>query len=205
MTAHQRDALISFCFNVGAGAPESSTLRKRLLAGESPAAVIAEELPRWCKGPNGPLEGLKRRRAAEVANAAIEVQSLHMAATGASQARPKQEASEPIQLLEAVRHHRNLPHQRQAWQVLQRSLTAEQLNAFATAFRASSKAATPIRPPAAAPANTGLLQLPVPYLSQNDSATSQGSRCALPPAAPWRRHSSSRVALMAPLSTTITT
>jgi GH24 family phage-related lysozyme (muramidase) len=46
MTAHQRDALISFTFNVGAGAPESSTLRKRLLAGESPAAVIAEELPR---------------------------------------------------------------------------------------------------------------------------------------------------------------
>ena len=103
MTAHQRDALISFTFNVGAGAPESSTLRKRLLAGESPAAVIAEELPRWHKGPNGPLEGLKRRRTAEVAHAAIEVQSLHMAATGASQTRP----------WAANNHRRSVAHSRQ--------------------------------------------------------------------------------------------
>jgi hypothetical protein len=141
-----------------------------------PAAVIPEELPRWCKGPNGPVEGLKRRRAAEVAHAALQAQSLHMTSTGASQTQSEQTAAAPIQLLDAVRHHRNLPHQRQAWQLLQRSLTAEQLNAFATAFRASSKAATPTRPPAAAEASTGLLQLPVPYLSQNDSATSQGSR-----------------------------
>ncbi len=163
LNPRQRDALISFCFNVGAGALERSTLRKRLLSGESPAVVIAEELPRWCKGPNGPVEGLKRRRAAEVAHAA-------------SQTPPRNEASQPIQLLDAVRHHRDLPHQRQAWQWLQRSLTAEQLNAFATAFRASGTAAIPTRPPAAAPANTGLLQLPVPYLSQNDSTTGQGSR-----------------------------
>ena len=61
LTARQRDALISFCFNVGAGALERSTLRKRLLAGECPAVVIAQELPRWHKGPNGPVEGLKRR------------------------------------------------------------------------------------------------------------------------------------------------
>ncbi len=38
LTARQREALISFCFNVGAGALERSTLRKRLLARESPAA-----------------------------------------------------------------------------------------------------------------------------------------------------------------------
>jgi GH24 family phage-related lysozyme (muramidase) len=69
LTPCQRDALISFCFNVGAGALERSTLRARLLAGESAAVVIAQELPRWCKGPNGPVEGLKRRRAAEVAHA----------------------------------------------------------------------------------------------------------------------------------------
>ncbi len=162
LTAQQREALISFCFNVGAGALEHSTLRKRLLAGESPAAVIAEELPRWHKGPNGPVEGLKRRRAAEVAHAA-------------SQTPPRNGASQPIQLLDAVHHHRDLPHQRQAWQMLQRSLTAEQLNAFATAFRASGKAATPTRPPKAS-AKPGLLQLPVPYLSQSDSGTGQGSR-----------------------------
>ena len=70
LTSRQRDALISFCFNVGAGALERSTLRKRLLAGEAPAVVIAQELPRWHKGPNGPVEGLKRRRFAEVATMA---------------------------------------------------------------------------------------------------------------------------------------
>ena len=102
----QRDALISFCFNVGVGALETSTLRKRLIAGEAPPMVISQELPRWCKGPNGPVEGLKRRRAAEVAhsNGAIEV-----------------------------------------------------------------KRTTP-------PPRQGLIQLAVPYLSQNDSVTGQGSR-----------------------------
>ena len=102
----QRDALISFCFNVGVGALETSTLRKRLMAGEPVAVALAQELPRWCKGPNGPVEGLKRRRAAEVAhsNGAIEV-----------------------------------------------------------------KRTTP-------PPRQGLIQLAVPYLSQNDSVTGQGSR-----------------------------
>lgn len=69
LTTHQRDALISLCFNVGAVALEHSTLRKRLLAGESAAVVLAQEMPRWCKGPNGPVKGLKRRRAAGVAHA----------------------------------------------------------------------------------------------------------------------------------------
>ena len=71
----QRDALISFCFNVGVSALESSTLRKRLIAGESTALVLKEELPRWCKGPHGPVEGLKRRRAAEVAHATATEQA----------------------------------------------------------------------------------------------------------------------------------
>jgi GH24 family phage-related lysozyme (muramidase) len=101
----QHDALISFCFNVGVGALETSTLRKRLLAGESTTLVLKEELPHWCKGPHGPVEGLKRRRAAEVAHA-----------TAAEQA--------------------------------QATPTTQQ----------------------------GLIQLAVPYLSQNDSATGQGSR-----------------------------
>jgi GH24 family phage-related lysozyme (muramidase) len=112
LTARQRESLISFCFNVGAGALEGSTLRRRCLEGESPAVVIAQELPRWCKGPNGPVEGLKRRRAAEVQ---------HAQGDGAS-AQPS---------------------------------LATQANKTNTA---------------------GLIQLPVPYLSQNDSATSQGSR-----------------------------
>ena len=64
----QQAALVSWAFNVGLGAVEDSTLRKRLMAKESPATVVAEELPRWNKGDGGKmLEGLKRRRAAEVA------------------------------------------------------------------------------------------------------------------------------------------
>jgi GH24 family phage-related lysozyme (muramidase) len=112
LTARQRESLISFCFNVGAGALEGSTLRRRCLEGESPAVVIAQELQRWCKGPNGPVEGLKRRRAAEVQ---------HAQGDGVS-AQPS---------------------------------LATQANKANTA---------------------GLIQLPVPYLSQNDSATSQGPR-----------------------------
>ena len=69
LSPRQRDGLVSFCFNVGAGALEGSTLRRRLLAGEPAAQVIAEELPRWCKGPTGPIVGLQRRRAAEIAHA----------------------------------------------------------------------------------------------------------------------------------------
>ena len=61
----QFDALLSFCFNVGAGALGRSTLRRRLLAGESAARVIREELPRWIH----PLPGLIERRAAEIRHA----------------------------------------------------------------------------------------------------------------------------------------
>jgi GH24 family phage-related lysozyme (muramidase) len=64
----QQAALISFAYNVGLGAVEESTLRKRLLAGEDPATVVREELPRWNKGDGGKvLAGLERRRDAEVA------------------------------------------------------------------------------------------------------------------------------------------
>jgi GH24 family phage-related lysozyme (muramidase) len=60
-------ALVSWTYNVGVGAMQDSTLRRRLLAGEAPAIVISQELPRWIdKGlPSEP--GLTRRRAAEVA------------------------------------------------------------------------------------------------------------------------------------------
>jgi GH24 family phage-related lysozyme (muramidase) len=65
--ANQQAALISWAFNVGLGAVESSTLRKRLLAGESGVIVIPQELPKWDKANGKPLAGLTRRRAAEVA------------------------------------------------------------------------------------------------------------------------------------------
>ena len=66
LTQNQFDSLISWSFNVGAGAVQESTLRRRLNRGEDVNTVISEELPRWCNGPNGPLEGLVKRRAAEV-------------------------------------------------------------------------------------------------------------------------------------------
>ena len=62
----QQAALISFTYNVGSGALRSSSLRRRLLDGEDPQQVIAEELPRWCRGGDRELPGLVRRRAAEV-------------------------------------------------------------------------------------------------------------------------------------------
>jgi hypothetical protein len=59
--------LISFTFNVGPRSLEISTLRRRLLAGENPEAVVKAELPRWSKAGKKIMAGLVRRRAAEVA------------------------------------------------------------------------------------------------------------------------------------------
>ena len=42
------DALVSFAYNVGLGAFNSSTLLRRLNDGEKPTRVIVEELPKWC-------------------------------------------------------------------------------------------------------------------------------------------------------------
>lgn len=63
----QVGALVSFAYNLGLGALEESTLRKRLLAGEDPCKVVREELPRWVHAGEAVLAGLERRRAAEVA------------------------------------------------------------------------------------------------------------------------------------------
>jgi len=61
------DASVSFTYNVGEGALETSTYRRRLNAGEDRCTVARQELPKWVKGANGePLPGLVRRRDAEV-------------------------------------------------------------------------------------------------------------------------------------------
>jgi GH24 family phage-related lysozyme (muramidase) len=60
-------ALVSWTYNVGVGAMQDSTLRRRILAGDDPVQVAREELPRWDKADGKPLAGLTRRRAAEVA------------------------------------------------------------------------------------------------------------------------------------------
>ena len=60
------DATVSFTYNYGAGALESSTFRRRINAGEDKATCFREEFPKWVNGGNGPMPGLVRRREAEV-------------------------------------------------------------------------------------------------------------------------------------------
>jgi GH24 family phage-related lysozyme (muramidase) len=64
---NQQAALLSWMYNVGPGAVEDSTLRRRLNAGESAQVVIPQELPKWDKADGKAMAGLTRRRAAEVA------------------------------------------------------------------------------------------------------------------------------------------
>ena len=68
MTQNQYDALVSFIFNVGAGAFQKSTLLKKLNNGDFDA--IPTELAKWNKGTvNGKrvaIPGLVNRRAVEI-------------------------------------------------------------------------------------------------------------------------------------------
>ena len=59
----QFDALVSFTFNLGAGALRESTLLKRLNQGDY--ASVPAELDRWVKAGGRTLAGLVRRRKAE--------------------------------------------------------------------------------------------------------------------------------------------
>lgn len=61
----QFDALVSFAYNVGAGNLQSSTLLKKLNAGDYAGA--AKEFANWNKAGGKVLSGLQRRRAAEAA------------------------------------------------------------------------------------------------------------------------------------------
>lgn len=64
LTQNQFDALVSFAFNVGAGAFASSTLVKQLNAGDYNAA--SEQLPRWNKASGTVNGALVSRRASEI-------------------------------------------------------------------------------------------------------------------------------------------
>ncbi|ROT36481.1 lysozyme [Sodiomyces alkalinus F11] len=66
LNANQYGALVSWAFNVGCTATSTSTLIRRLNAGEAPNTVAAQELPRWNMAGGQVLPGLTRRRAAEV-------------------------------------------------------------------------------------------------------------------------------------------
>lgn len=66
LTDMEYAALVSFSYNVGCGAFESSTLLRRLNAGEPKERVFNEELMRWTKANGQTLQGLVRRRQAEI-------------------------------------------------------------------------------------------------------------------------------------------
>lgn len=65
LSQNQFDALVSFTFNLGAGALQRSTLRRVVNRGEHEA--VPHELMRWVWGGGRKLPGLARRRAAEAA------------------------------------------------------------------------------------------------------------------------------------------
>jgi len=60
LTQNQFDALVSFVFNVGVGAFLSSTLLKKLNAGDYEGA--AGQFPRWNKDNGKEIAGLTKRR-----------------------------------------------------------------------------------------------------------------------------------------------
>ena len=57
------DALVSFAFNLGLGALQSSTLRMKYNRGDVQGA--ADEILKWNKAGGKVLQGLVKRRAAE--------------------------------------------------------------------------------------------------------------------------------------------
>ena len=63
LSQHQFDALVSFVFNLGAGAFAESTLLRELNAGRYDA--VPPQLDRWVKAGGKTLQGLVRRRKAE--------------------------------------------------------------------------------------------------------------------------------------------
>lgn len=67
LNKNQYGALISWSFNVGCGAAKDSTLIKRLNKRENPKTVIPQELPKWVYAGGKKLQGLVRRRNAEIA------------------------------------------------------------------------------------------------------------------------------------------
>jgi lysozyme len=57
---HEFDAIVSFCFNLGLGCFQRSTIRQALLRGDKEAAM--ESLVKYCKAGGKILKGLQNRR-----------------------------------------------------------------------------------------------------------------------------------------------
>ena len=78
LNANQYGALVSFCYNLGEGNLSKSTLRKKVLAGDTLAA--ADEFLKWNRAGGKVLAGLTRRRKAE--------RALFLKKTSSSQPQP---------------------------------------------------------------------------------------------------------------------
>jgi len=57
---HEFDSIISFCFNLGLGCFQRSTIRQALLRGDKEAAM--ESLVKYCRAGGKVLKGLQKRR-----------------------------------------------------------------------------------------------------------------------------------------------
>ena len=57
---HEFDSLVSFCFNLGLGCFQRSTIRQALLRGDKEAAM--ESLVKYCRAGGKILKGLQNRR-----------------------------------------------------------------------------------------------------------------------------------------------
>ncbi len=64
LTDYQFDALVSFTFNIGAGALQRSTLRAKLNRGEY--WLVPEEMMKWVYAGSKKVQGLILRRMAEI-------------------------------------------------------------------------------------------------------------------------------------------
>jgi lysozyme len=102
ITQEQFDALVSFTFNVGGGALRSSTLLRKLNAGDCWGA--GSEFPRWNKAKGRVLPGLVKRRAAE----------RQMFETGCHDSRDPQGSRDPLQAGDGRHPHAYLPSRRAA-------------------------------------------------------------------------------------------
>ena len=155
LSQNEFDALVSFTYNLGAGALGESTLRKRLNAGEPKCPVFQQELPKWVKAGNETLPGLVRRREAEV----------ELACSGVTP------AGVESFLETAAFYYASEPHQKEAWRALEGELDPVVLEQFKAAYRAAQEEELvewhPTKPE---------FPLDVPYYYQRDSKTGHSER-----------------------------
>lgn len=156
------DALVSFTFNVGEGAFDSSSLLRRLNTGEPRCTVYHEEMPRWNKGANGPMPGLVRRREAE---AKMACQGAFVKAV---------DDQEDCFMVRAARHFNEEPHQKAAWEWLEATMDDVTLEEFKARYRASQAPQKPSEPPRES--SKPKFPLDVPYFGQYDSRGSMAER-----------------------------